>query len=69
MIKKKRKHRKFTPEKEYILMTEDCKVFSGLEGGYPKFSENLDDAKPFIELSQTEILRLVYPFKLETIWL
>jgi len=50
-------------------MTEDCKVFSGLEGGYLVFSENIDDAKPFTDISQTEILHLVYPFKLETVWL
>ncbi len=70
MIKrKKRKHRKFAPEKEYIIMTEDCMVFSGLKGGYPVFSENLDDAKPFINISQTEMLQLVSPIKLEIVWL
>lgn len=69
MIKKKRKHRKFVPPKEYIIMTEDCRVFSGLKGGYPVFSENIDDAKPFTDISQTEMLNLVYPFKLETVWL
>lgn len=69
MIKKKRKHRKFTPSKEYIVMTDDCRVFCGLERGYPKFSENLDEAKPFTELSQSQKLHLVYPFRLETIWL
>lgn len=69
MIKKRRKYRKFTPSKEYIIMTDDCRVFIGLKGGYPVFSENIDDAKPFTDLTQSDMLHLVYPFKLETIWL
>jgi hypothetical protein len=70
MIKrKKRKHRKFTPPKEYIVMTDDARVFSGLQGGYPVFSENVDDAKPFTEISQSDKLHLVCPFKLEILWM
>ena len=70
MIKrKKRKHRKFVKPKEYIVMTEDARVFSGLKGGYPLFSESIDEAKQFTELNQSDMLHLMYPFKLETIWL
>ena len=45
MKKKRRKYRKLVPQKEYVVMTEDCKVFSGLKGGYPVFSESFEDAK------------------------
>lgn len=70
MIKKKRrKYRKLVPEKGYVMMTDDCRVFSGLKGGYPTFSESVDDAKQFTELHQSDMIHLVYPFKLETIWL
>ena len=70
MIKrKKRKHRKFVKPKEYIVMTDDARVFSGLKGGYPVFSDDIDEAKPFTELNQSDMLHLVYPFKLETVWL
>jgi hypothetical protein len=51
MIKKKRrKYRKLVPTKEYIVMTEDARVFSGLKGGYPLFSESIDEAKQFTDL-------------------
>jgi hypothetical protein len=70
MIKrKKRKHKKFVPLKEYIVMTDDARVFSGLERGYPVFSDNIDEAKPFTEISQSDKLHLVHPFKLEIVWL
>ena len=69
MVSKRRKYRKLVPSKEYIIMTDDCRVFCGLEGGKPKFSENIDDAKPFTELSQSEKLHLISPIKLETVWL
>jgi hypothetical protein len=70
MIKKKRrKYRKLIPEKGYVVMTDDCRVFSGLKGGYPTFSEIIDEAKQFTEIHQSEMLHLMYPFKLETIWL
>ena len=70
MIKKKRrKYRKLVPTKGYIVMTEDARVFSGLKGGYPLFSESIDEAKQFTELNQSDMLHLMYPFKLETIWL
>jgi hypothetical protein len=67
--KKRRKYRKLVPQKEYVVMTEDCRVFSGLKGGYPVFSESFEDAKQFTELHQSNMLSLMYPFKLETVWL
>jgi hypothetical protein len=69
MIKKKRKHKKFIPLKEYIVMTDDARVFSRLERGYPVFSDNIDEAKPFTKVSQSDKLHLIHPFKLEIIWL
>jgi hypothetical protein len=70
MIKKKRrKYRKLVPTKEYIVMTEDARVFSGLKGGYPLFSESIDEAKQFTDIHQSDMLHLMYPFKLETVWL
>ena len=69
MKKKRRKYRKLVPQKEYVVMTEDCRVFSGLKGGYPVFSEDMNEAKPFTEITQSDMLHLVYPFKLETVWL
>ena len=70
MIKKKRrKYRKLVPTKEYIVMTEDARVFSGLKGGYPIFSESIDEAKQFTDIHQSDMLHLMYPFKLETVWL
>jgi hypothetical protein len=69
MIKKKRKHRKLVKPKEYIVMTDDARVFSGLEGGYPVFSDNIDEAKPFTEINQSDKLHLIHPYKLEIIWI
>ena len=68
-MKVRRKHRKFTPPKEYILMNENLEVWTGLKGGYPIFSYNTDDAKPLIDESQSRTLRLYYPHKLEIIYL
>jgi hypothetical protein len=50
-------------------MNENLEVWTGLKGGYPIFSYNIDDAKPLIDESQSRTLRLYYPHKLEIIYL
>jgi hypothetical protein len=68
-MKIRRKYRKFKAPKEYILMNENLEVWTGLKGGYPIFSHNIEEAKPLTDESQSRTLRLFYPYKLEIIYL
>lgn len=51
---------------EFILLNEYAQVFAGLRGGYPYFSDNLDEAKPLNNDNQVKVIqRGVYFTKLE----
>jgi hypothetical protein len=50
---------------EFIVLNEYCQVFCGLRGGYPAFSDNLDEAKPLVRDSQVRTIQQGTSFKLE----
>ena len=50
---------------EFIILNENCQVFCGLRGGYPDFSDELEDAKPLTNDSQFRIVQHGTSFKLE----
>ena len=50
---------------EFILLNEYCQVFCGLKGGYPAFSDNLDEAKPLSNNEQVRMVQQGTNFKLE----
>lgn len=50
---------------EFILLNEYCQVFCGLKGGYPAFSDNLDEAKPLSNNEQVRMIQQGTNFKLE----
>jgi hypothetical protein len=50
---------------EFILLNEYCQVYCGLQGGYPAFSDNLDDARTLENDEQVRMIRQGTSFKLE----
>jgi hypothetical protein len=51
--------------KQFIVLNEYCQVFCGLQGGYPAFSDNLDEAKPLERDSQVRMIQQGTSFRLE----
>lgn len=56
-------------EPEYIILNNECAVFSGLKGGYPVFSENINEAKPLRGQSKFDFMKRYYPNKIEQMFL
>jgi hypothetical protein len=54
---------------QFIVLNEYCQVFYGLQGGYPAFSDNLDEAKPLERDSQVKMIQKGTSFKLEKYFL
>jgi hypothetical protein len=52
-------------EPEFIVLNEYCQVFSGLNRGYPVFSDNLDEARPLTNLNQFKNVQYGTNFQLE----
>jgi hypothetical protein len=50
---------------EFIVLNEYCQVFCGCKGGYPAFSDNIEDAKPLVRDSQVRTIQQGTSFKLE----
>jgi hypothetical protein len=50
---------------EFIILNENCQVFCGLRGGYPIFSDELEDAKPLTNDGQFRMIQYGTSFKLE----
>lgn len=50
---------------EFIILNENCQVFCGLQGGYPAFSDNIEDAKPLTNDGQLRMVQHGTSFKLE----
>lgn len=49
----------------FILLNEYCQVYCGLQGGYPAFSDNIDDAKWLENDEQVRMIKQGTSFKLE----
>ena len=56
-------------EIQFIVLNEYAQVFSGLKGGYPAFSDDLDEAKPLTNDSQVKTIQRGTSFKLEKYFL
>jgi hypothetical protein len=57
------------PEPAFIILNEAAQVYCGLKGGYPAFSDNLEDAKPLHRDSQVRIIQQGTSFQLEKYFL
>jgi hypothetical protein len=57
------------PEPAFIVLNEATQVFCGLKGGYPAFSDELEDAKPLHRDSQVKMIQQGTSFKLEKYFL
>lgn len=57
--------KKSKQEPQFIVLNEHAQVFCGLQGGYPAFSDNLDEAKPLENDSQIQMIQRGTSFKLE----
>jgi hypothetical protein len=57
------------PEQPFILLNEAAQVFCGLQGGYPAFSDNFEEAKPLHRDSQVRLIQQGTSFKLEKYFL
>jgi hypothetical protein len=51
--------------KQFILLNEYCQVFCGLQGGYPAFSDDIEEAKPLERDSQIRLIQQGTSFRLE----
>ena len=56
-------------EIQFIVLNEYAQVFCGLKGGYPAFSDDLDEAKPLTNDSQVKTIQRGTSFKLEKYFL
>jgi hypothetical protein len=61
--------KKSKQEPQFIVLNEYAQVFCGLQGGYPAFSDNLDEAKPLENDSQIQMIQRGTSFKLEKYFL
>jgi len=57
------------PEQPFILLNEAAQVYCGLQGGYPAFSDNFEEAKPLHRDSQIRLIQQGTSFKLEKYFL
>jgi hypothetical protein len=62
-------NKKLKQEPQFIVLNEYAQVFCGLQGGYPAFSDNLDEAKPLENDSQVKTIQRGTSFKLEKYFL
>ena len=66
VLDKKSKQQK---EIQFIVLNEYAQVFCGLKGGYPSFSDNLEEAKPLSNDLQVKTIQRGTLFKLEKYFL
>lgn len=55
-------------EPEFIILNEYCQCFSGLRGGYPSFSDDLNEAKPLTNIEQFKKVQYGTSYKLEIVY-
>lgn len=52
-------------EPEFLVLNECAQVFSGLQRGYPVFSDNWEEARPLTNVEQFKKVQYGTSFKLE----
>jgi len=57
------------PEPAFIILNEAAQVYCGLQGGYPAFSDDFNEAKPLHRDSQVRLIQQGTSFKLEKYFL
>jgi hypothetical protein len=55
-------------EPEFIILNEYCQCFSGLRGGYPVFSDDLNEARPLTNIEQFKKVQYGTSYKLEIVY-
>jgi hypothetical protein len=70
---KKPKKRKLlaweTEEPSYIILNERAQVYTGLIGGYPNFSDDINEAKPLEGQAKFDTLKLFARIPLEQMFI
>lgn len=54
-------------KRPFYVIDEYAQVFAGLRGGYPYFSDNVEEAKPIHNNEQFRNIRRGYIYKIERI--
>jgi hypothetical protein len=67
--KKRRSLIGITEHPPYIILNERAQVYTGLIGGYPNFSDDLDQAKPLEGQAKFDTLKRFARIHLEQIFL
>ena len=58
-----------TEHPSYIILNERAQVYTGLIGGYPNFSDDLDEAKPLEGQAKFDTLKRLTRIPLEQIFI
>jgi hypothetical protein len=58
-----------TEHPSYIILNERAQVYTGLIGGYPNFSDDLDEAKPLEGQAKFDTLKRFTRIHLEQIFI
>lgn len=51
----------------FYVLDEFARVFAGLRGGYPHFSENIDEARPIYNNAQFRNIKYGHTYKIERV--
>lgn len=68
-VVKKKKRKELEEIPEFIIVDDQARVFSGLKGGRPVFSEDINDAKPLKHQESFDHMQRYVYFNLEQMFL
>ena len=54
-------------KRPFYVMNEYAQVFAGLKGGYPHFSDNINEAKPIYNNEQFGCIKRGHLYKIERV--
>jgi hypothetical protein len=66
LLNKKLKQSK---QPEFVVLNEYCQCYSGLRGGYPVFSDNMDDARALNNIEQFKKVQYGTSYNLEILYI
>lgn len=53
---------------EFVVLNEYCQCYSGLKGGYPAFSDNMDEARTLTNMEQFKKVQYGTSYNLEILY-
>jgi hypothetical protein len=53
---------------EFVVLNEYCQCYSGLKGGYPVFSDNMDEARTLNNMEQFKKVQYGTSYNLEILY-